>query len=183
MNEPRTTLTNRQWRLIEPFLPGRPGTRGRSGRNNRRSLEAMIWVIRTGAPWRDLPPVLGHWNTVHHRFRRWPRAAISSLILCIHRRRAVVRGLSGGVRAARRSSGSHKNPACAVRTRPDHRVPLGSRQRPGRMAGTHQHHREIHAWSSLALPFQNSMNGRPDGAARTAATRLGVATGWHGLDL
>ncbi len=46
--EARLTLTDKQWRLIEPALPGRPGTPGRSGNNNRMSLEGMIWITRTG---------------------------------------------------------------------------------------------------------------------------------------
>ena len=69
--EARTTLTDKQWALIEPVLPGRTGDPGRSGNNNRMSLEGMIWVTRTGAPWRDLPKEFGNWNTVHRRFRRW----------------------------------------------------------------------------------------------------------------
>ena len=74
--EVRLTLTDKQWRLIEPALPGRPGTPGRSGNNNRMSLEGMIWITRTGAPWRDLPKEFGNWNTVHRRFRRWAQSGV-----------------------------------------------------------------------------------------------------------
>ena len=74
--EVRLTHTDKQWRLIEPALPGRPGTPGRSGNNNRMSLEGMIWITRTGAPWRDLPKESGNWNTVHRRFRRWAQSGV-----------------------------------------------------------------------------------------------------------
>lgn len=74
--EVRTTLTDKQWALIEPVLPGRPGDPGRSGNNNRMSLEGMIWITRTGAPWRDLPWEFGNWNTVHRRFRRWVQSGV-----------------------------------------------------------------------------------------------------------
>ena len=74
------TLSDRQWKAIEPMLPGRDGLRGRSGRNNRMSLEGILWVMRTGAPWRDLPRKFGNWNTTHHRFRRWARKGVFSKI-------------------------------------------------------------------------------------------------------
>ena len=74
--EARTTLTDKQWALIEPVLPGRTGDPGRSGNNNRMSLEGMIWITRTGAPWRDLPQEFGNWNTVHRRFRRWVQSGV-----------------------------------------------------------------------------------------------------------
>ena len=74
--EARTTLTDKQWALIEPVLPGRPGDPGRSGNNNRMSLEGMVWITRTGAPWRDLPREFGNWNTVHRRFRRWVQSGV-----------------------------------------------------------------------------------------------------------
>lgn len=74
--EPRLTLTGKQWALIEPVLPGRPGDPGRSGDDNRMALEGMIWITRTGAPWRDLPEEFGKWNTVHKRFRRWVQGGV-----------------------------------------------------------------------------------------------------------
>ena len=67
----RRTLTDRQWTLIEPLVPGKQGDRGRPGRDNRLFIDAVLWMARTAAPWRDLPPELGNWRTVHSRFRRW----------------------------------------------------------------------------------------------------------------
>ncbi len=67
----RTKLTIRQWKLIEHLLPGKPGDPGRTGSDNRRTLEGIFWIMRTGAPWRDLPEHFGKWITVYQRFRRW----------------------------------------------------------------------------------------------------------------
>ena len=67
----RTVLTDAQWEQIAPLLPGKKGDPGRSGDDNRRSLEGILWIVRTGAPWRDLPDVFGNWFTVWKRFRRW----------------------------------------------------------------------------------------------------------------
>lgn len=49
------TLTDAQWSRIEGFLPGRVGTIGVTARDNRLFIDAVLWVARTGAPWRDLP--------------------------------------------------------------------------------------------------------------------------------
>ena len=67
----RRTLTDAQWARIEPLVPGKKGDRGRTGSDNRLFLDAVLWLARTASPWRDLPPALGNWRTVHCRFRRW----------------------------------------------------------------------------------------------------------------
>lgn len=67
----RRTLTDAQWARIEDLVPGKQGDRGRSAADNRLFIDAVLWLARTAAPWRDLPPELGNWRTVHCRFRRW----------------------------------------------------------------------------------------------------------------
>jgi transposase len=67
----RTVLTDAQWERIAPLLPGKEGDPGRSGEDNRRFLEGVFWIVRTGAPWRDLPDEFGNWFSVWKRFRRW----------------------------------------------------------------------------------------------------------------
>src|SRR5438309_717121 len=79
----RFVLTDAQWAKMEPLCLGKRGDPGRSGKDNRRFIEAVLWIARTGSPWRDLPPLLGHWNSVFTRFRDWAKAGISQ-----HPRRA-----------------------------------------------------------------------------------------------
>ena len=67
----RRELTNVQWARIANLVPGKEGDRGRSGKDNRLFVDAVLWILRTGAPWRDLPPEFGHWNSVFVRFNRW----------------------------------------------------------------------------------------------------------------
>jgi transposase len=67
----RKVLKNSQWERIAPLLPGKPGDPGRPAADNRLFLEAVLWIARTGAPWRDLPDPFGLWNSVFRRFRRW----------------------------------------------------------------------------------------------------------------
>lgn len=67
----RTVLKDDQWNRIAPLLPGKPGDPGRSGEDNRLFIEAVLWLVRAGTPWRDLPPHFGKWNLVWKRFRRW----------------------------------------------------------------------------------------------------------------
>src|SRR5438270_4119928 len=61
---------------MEPLCLGKPGDPGRSGKNNLLFVEAVLWIARTGSPWRDLPPSLGHWNSVFTRFRDWVKADV-----------------------------------------------------------------------------------------------------------
>ncbi len=67
----RLVLKDEQWKRIAPIIPGKEGDPGRSGEDNRLFLEAVLWIGRTGAPWRDLPEYFGKWYSVWKRFRRW----------------------------------------------------------------------------------------------------------------
>lgn len=72
----RALLKDAQWERIAPLLPGKDGDPGRSGRDNRLFVEAVLWLVRAGAPWRDLPPRFGKWETVWKRFRRWAEKGV-----------------------------------------------------------------------------------------------------------
>jgi putative transposase len=76
MSRVRLILKNHQWARMEPLLPGKKGDPGRSGEDNRRFVEAVLWLARTGSPWRDLPEVLGNWNSVFIRFSRWSNSGV-----------------------------------------------------------------------------------------------------------
>ena len=67
----RRWLRNDQWERVESMLPGKAGDPGRTGEDNRLFIEAVLWVARTGSPWRDLPAEFGLWNSVYKRFGRW----------------------------------------------------------------------------------------------------------------
>jgi transposase len=67
----RHALSDADWDRIKDLLPGRPGQHGGVARDNRRFLDAVLWVARTGAPWADLPERLGNWNSQWRRFDRW----------------------------------------------------------------------------------------------------------------
>jgi len=64
-------VTDKIWEQLEPHLQGQRGQWGGIAQDNRRFINAVFWILRTGAPWRDLPPDYGKWGTVHQRFRRW----------------------------------------------------------------------------------------------------------------
>ena len=67
----RKMLRNEQWQRIEAMLPGKVSDPGRTGADNRLFVEAVLWIARTGCPWRDLPEEFGPWNSVYQRFGRW----------------------------------------------------------------------------------------------------------------
>ena len=72
----RDVISDALWERIEPLVPGKAGDRGRIGTDNRRFVDAVLWLARTASPWRDLPPELGNWRTVHCRFRRWTMGGV-----------------------------------------------------------------------------------------------------------
>ena len=68
----RYELTDQEWNQIAPLLPPEKSNRpGRPSKDNRTMLNAMVWIARSGAPWRDLPERYGPWETVYSRFRKW----------------------------------------------------------------------------------------------------------------
>ena len=67
----RHDISDRVWEILEPLLPGGKGKTGRPAQDNRRFINAVFWILRTGAPWRDLPPDYGDWKNTHRRFCRW----------------------------------------------------------------------------------------------------------------
>ena len=76
MRTERFVITDRSWEILEPLLPGSDGDRGRTAKDNRLFLEAVLWKVRVGSPWRDLPPGFGSWNSVFRRFRRWAQRGV-----------------------------------------------------------------------------------------------------------
>lgn len=67
----RKMLRDDQWERTEQLLPGKASDPGCTAKDNRRFVEAVLWILRTGSPWRDLPAELGHWHRTYVRFARW----------------------------------------------------------------------------------------------------------------
>jgi transposase len=67
----RHAIADADWDRIKDLLPGLPGSHGGIAEDNRRFVDAVLWIARTGAPWRDLPERFGNWNSAWRRFDRW----------------------------------------------------------------------------------------------------------------
>ena len=66
----RKLITETLWEELKPLLPA---AKGRHGKDDRAFLEGVLWIVRTGAPWRDLPSELGNWQTIYGRYNRWAK--------------------------------------------------------------------------------------------------------------
>ena len=114
----RHELTDDQWEAIEPLLPGREGDPGRTAADNRRFVNAVLFVARTGVPWRDLPERFGRWNSAGRRFDRWCAAGVWPA-LADALGEPDLEGLqldSTAVRAQHSAAGSRRRPAEKKRT-------------------------------------------------------------------
>jgi transposase len=77
-------LTDAQWSLVEPILPEDPvreDGRGRPWSDRRKVLNGVLWILRTGAPWKDLPPRYGPYQTTHRRFQDWVKSGVMEDLL------------------------------------------------------------------------------------------------------
>jgi putative transposase len=76
LQEVRLILSDGQWQRIERLCVGKPEDPGGTGTDNRMFVEAVLWIARTGSPWRDLPALFGNWNSVFVRFNRWSASGV-----------------------------------------------------------------------------------------------------------
>ncbi len=76
MGVKRYELDDRQWARIEHLLPGKASDPGRTGSDSRLFVNGVLWVLRSGAHWQDLPERYGKWKTAHKRFSRWAAAGV-----------------------------------------------------------------------------------------------------------
>ena len=76
MGSLRYELSEAQWRRLKPLLPGRIGMVGRPAEDNRRFVNGVLWVIRSGMRWADLPERYGKYKSVHKRCMRWAEASV-----------------------------------------------------------------------------------------------------------
>ena len=76
MSAKRYELSQVQWERIAPLLPGKAGDPGRTAADNRLFVNGVLWVLRSGAHWCDLPERYGRWKTAHKRFSRWSKGGV-----------------------------------------------------------------------------------------------------------
>jgi transposase len=119
----RHELTDEQWELVHPILPPRTAKTGRPPSDLRQMLNGILWVLRTGAPWRDMPERLGPWQTVYDHFRNWRRDGVYDRILealqiRLDRNRQIDWDLwcidGSSVRASRAAAGAGKKVAAGT---------------------------------------------------------------------
>lgn len=67
----RYEVTDEQWEVLKVYLGNTPKRTGRPQADNRKLLNGVLWIMHTGAPWRDLPEYYGPWQTVYKRFAQW----------------------------------------------------------------------------------------------------------------
>lgn len=77
----RHDINDKAWEKIRPHTIGEKGTRGGNARDTRQFINGVFWILRTGAPWRDLPETYGNWKNVHRRFCRWRDKGVWEKIL------------------------------------------------------------------------------------------------------
>jgi transposase len=77
----RHAIKDDQWERIKDMLPGQVGRPGVAAKDNRLFIDAVLWIARTGAPWRDLPVRFGPWNSVWRRFDRWSKKGVWERIM------------------------------------------------------------------------------------------------------
>jgi transposase len=85
-------LTDEQWARLKPLLPPQKPRTGRPSKDHRTVLNAILWIDRTGAPWRDLPEEYGPWRSVATRFYRWVKAGVWDRVLGEIQRQADAEG-------------------------------------------------------------------------------------------
>src|SRR5918995_1619068 len=124
----RHELTDEQFAKLAPLLPPERPSTGRPNHDHRAVLNGILWRLKTGAPWRDVPARYGKWDTVYSRFRRWQRAGVWARILAALQADADARGdldwalhfVDGTVvRAHQHAAGAKKGaPTANPRTKP-----------------------------------------------------------------
>jgi transposase len=121
----RHQLTDEQWTVVEPLIPKKNACVGRPPKDPREMLEGILWIARTGAPWRDLPERFGPWKTVYDYFRNWRKGGVYDKILAALQIRLDRQGKidwdlwcidGSNVRAARCAAGADKKVTSVTKT-------------------------------------------------------------------
>lgn len=120
----RGELTNAQWERLQPLLPPQKSKTGRPAVDHRRILNGRLWMLRTGAPWRDLPERDGPGRPVARRFYRWQQAGLWQAGFAAVKQHAEASGQLKGdlhdvdstmIRAHQHAAGAKKGPQSPTR--------------------------------------------------------------------
>ncbi len=121
----RHEVTDEQWERVSPWIPRSTARTGRPARDPRTMLNGILWILGTGAPWRDLPERFGPWQTVHRYFSRWRKDGVFAAIIDALQIRLDDQGLidwelwcvdGAHVRASRAAAGAGKKVSRPTRT-------------------------------------------------------------------
>lgn len=121
----RHELMDEHWELVVPLIPRKSAFTGRPAKDPRLMLNGILWILGTGAPWRDLPERFGPWQTVHRYFSEWRRCGVFAAVIEALQIKLDDRGLidwelwcvdGANVRAARAAGGADKKVSSATRT-------------------------------------------------------------------
>jgi len=176
----RTDLTDPEWERLKSKLPASKGKRGGQYKDHRPVLNGILWVLRTGAPWRDMPERYGKWKTCHDRLLRWRRQGVWERVLQALQGEAEAVGevvwtvvsIDGTtVRAHQHAAGARHTPA---QTEPPAAAEKGG-SRAGRRGARSQSGRVQHQAAPRRRRARSAAGGPPDGrpAARKYATGAG----------
>lgn len=88
----RYALTDQQWERLSPLLPPQRPAIGRPALDHRKVIDGILWVLKSGGAWRDLPERYSNWKTLSSRFYRWTKAGIWSRVLSGLQSEAATRG-------------------------------------------------------------------------------------------
>ena len=116
-HDPRQLFDDELWRRFATYLRKVRPIRGRPGANDRQLVEAAIWVLRTGAPWRDLPSAFGKWQTVYKRFARWSQSGLWGRVYAFVRTQFDRAEFIGSLDSTSIRVHQHSSPAKAHRER------------------------------------------------------------------
>jgi transposase len=120
----RHEVTDEQWEVIQPILPKRTAKTGRPPSDPRLMLNGILWILRTGSPWRDLPERFGPWQTVYDHFAKWRAlGAYDRILEALHIRLDADGEIDwdlwcidgSSVRASRAAAGASKKAAAVTR--------------------------------------------------------------------
>jgi putative transposase len=79
----RYEINEQQWERIRGFLPGQEGHVGVTAKDTRTFVNGVLWILRSGAHWRDMPERYGKWNTVYRRFYRWAQSGVWEQVFAV----------------------------------------------------------------------------------------------------